>query len=160
MVMNTVRSVNCFGDAELLLVRKLARFGLGFAMALVFSGTALAQYGGGNMGGGGMGSGSPSTYGSGNGKAIGIGIGAAAAGASAVYLARHHLNSINGCVSQAANDRLSLLDNRSGKTYSLLGGADVKPGEQVKLSGKKTTDPEGNSAFEVKKVEKDLGACR
>jgi hypothetical protein len=95
------------------------------------------------------------------GKAIGIGIGAAVAGASALYLVEHHRGSVSGCVRQAANDRLSLVDSKSGESYLLvLASGDVKPGDQVKLSGKKTKDAEGNSSFEVRKVEKDFGACR
>jgi len=114
------------------------------------------------MGSPGMGGGSATPgYGSGAGKAVGIGIGAAAAGAGVLYLVQHHRGSVDGCVRRGANDQLSLLDSKTGKTYSLvLASADVKPGEEVRLSGKKTKDAEGNSTFEVSRVEKDLGACR
>jgi hypothetical protein len=160
--MNSSRFLNRIFPAESRLAPKLGKLGLGLATTLLLAGTAFGQYGGGTMGGTGGGSGSSApNYGSGNGKAIGIGIGAAVAGAGALYVAMHHRGSINGCVRQAADDRLSLLDSKSGQAYSLvLGSADVKPGEEVKLSGKKTKDAQGNTAFEVKKVEKDLGACR
>ena len=135
---------------------------VGMAMILLLSSATSAQYGGGTMGGTGMGAPSSTpSYGSGSGKAIGIGIGAAVAGAGVLYLVEHHRGSINGCVRQAANDRLSLVDSKNGEAYSLvLGSADVKAGDQVKLSGKKAKDAEGNSTFEVRKVEKDFGACR
>jgi len=149
--MNVMRFVN----------RITGGFVLGIVI-LLLSSTASAQYGGGTMGGTGMGTASSTpSYGGGSGKAIGIGIGAAVAGASALYLAAHHGASVNGCVRQAANDRLSLVDTKSGEAYSLvLDSTDVKPGDQVKLSGKKTKAAEGNSTFEVRKVEKDFGACR
>ncbi len=101
------------------------------------------------------------SYGGGGGKAIGIGIGAAVAGASALYLIEHQRGSVSGCVRQAANDRLTLVDSKSGESYLLvLASVDVTPGDQVRLSGKKTKDANGNSSFEVRKVEKDFGACR
>jgi hypothetical protein len=136
--------------------------GLAIAITLLLSGTASAQYGGGPMGSPGMGGGSTTpSYGSGGGKAIGIGIGAAAAGAGVLYLVQHHRGSVDGCVRQGSNDQLNLIDSKTGKTYSLvLGSADVKPGEEVRLDGKKTKDAAGNSTFEVSRIEKDLGACR
>ena len=121
-------------------------------MILLLSGTAFAQYGGG-MGGGSTG---PSY---GHGKAIGIGIGAAAGGAGLLYLVLHHRDSVDGCISQA-NDRLSLSDRKTGETYTLLSSnADVKPGQRVEATGKRSKDAEGSPTFEVKKV-RDLGACR
>jgi hypothetical protein len=160
--MTTARFVTSMTRTGSPLLRNLGKLGLGMAVTLFFSGTAFAQYGGGTMGGTGMGSGSPtSNYNYGNGKAIGIGIGAAVAGAAALYVAMHHRGSVNGCVSRANNDRLTLLDSKTGENYSLvLSSVDVKPGEQVKLSGKRTKDAEGNNTFEVRKVEKDLGACQ
>jgi len=160
--MNIMRFVNRITHTETQVVHKLTGLGLGIAAALLLSGTASAQYGGGTMGGTAMGGASSTpSYGSGSGRAIGIGIGAAVAGASALYLAEHHRGSVSGCVRQAANDRFSLVDSKSGESYLLvLASADVTPGDQVKLSGKKTKDAEGNPSFEVRKVEKDFGACR
>jgi len=104
-----------------------------------------------------MGTGSPSY---GNGKAIGIGVGAAAGGAALLYVAMHHHASVDGCVSRV-NDGFSLTDDKSGQTYSLLADtSDVKSGERLRLSGKKSKDAEGMPAFEVKKVVKDFGGCQ
>jgi len=160
--MNIMRFTNRITHTQIQVVCKLTGLGLGVALTLFLSGTASAQYGGGTMGGTGMGGASSTpSYGSGSGKAIGIGIGAAVAGASALYLVEHHRGSVSGCVHQAANDRLSLVDSKSGESYLLvLASVDVTPGDQVKLSGKKTKDAEGNSSFEVRKVEKNFGACR
>lgn len=120
-----------------------------FALFFIARGAA-AQYTPGTME-------SPS-YGS-SGKAIGIGVGAAAGGAGLLYLVMRHHGSLEGCVSQSAGN-FSLTDAK-GKTYSLLAeSSDVKPGERLQLSGKKSTTTDGASAFEVKKVLKDKGACQ
>lgn len=141
-----------------------SRLAVGLSAVLLSCGVASAQYGGGTMGTATT-PGSP-TYANGtpgygsNGKAIGIGVGAAAGGAALLYVALHHRGSVGGCVSQA-NDRLSLTDDKTGKTYSLLSASDdVKPGDRVQLSGKMSKDTEGAPTFEIKKVVKDLGSCR
>lgn len=131
---------------------------LAFVVCLLCPKPASAQYTGTGAGTGTMGSGSPS-YGS-NGKAIGIGVGAAAGGAALLYVAMHHHGSVDGCVARV-NDGFTLTDDKSGQTYSLLADtADVKSGERLRLSGKKSKDAEGMPAFEVKKVVKDLGGCQ
>jgi len=160
--MNVTRIMSPIAHMQTRVVCKLGALGLGVAMTLLFSNGASAQYGGGTMGGTGMGGASSvPSYGSGGGKTIGVGIGAAVAGASVLYLVAHHRSSINGCVRESGSDRLSLVDSKSGEAYSLvLGSADVKPGDQVKLSGKRAKDAEGNPIFEVGKVEKDFGTCR
>ena len=135
----------------------LVRLGLAVSAILLLAGTASAQYGG-SMGGSGGTTGAPS-YGS-SGKAIGIGVGAAAGGAGLLYLGLRHRGSLDGCVSQA-NDRLSFTDEKTGTRYSLLSAADdVKAGERFQLSGKKSIDAQGSATLEVKKVVKDLGACK
>ena len=126
---------------------------LTFCGVLLLAGTASAQYSGGTMG-----TGTPS-YGS-SGKAIGIGVGAAAGGAALLYVAMHHHGSVGGCVTESG-DRLRLTDDKTGKTYALLANSvDVKAGDRVQLSGKKSSDTEGAPTFEVKKVLKDQGACQ
>src|ERR1700737_2916889 len=123
------------------------RLGLGICLGLFLSSSAFAQYpSGGGMGGGGT-PGTPGYVppkgGYGSGRAVGIGVGAAAAGAGVLYLALHHRGSVNGCV-KAINDRLSLFDEKTGQTYSLLpGSTDVKSGERVELSGRRSKDAEG-----------------
>lgn len=135
----------------------LVRLGMAVSAILFLAGTASAQYGG-TMGGTGGPSGAPS-YGS-SGKAIGIGVGAAAGGAGLLYLGLRHHGSLDGCVSEA-NDRLSFTDEKTGTRYSLVSAADdVKAGERFQLSGKKSTDAQGTATFEVRKVVKDLGACK
>ena len=136
------------------------RLALAISTTFLLSGAASAQYGGtgGATGTSGATGGMPS-YGS-SGKAVGIGIGAAAGGAAVLYLALHHHGSVGGCVTEAS-DRLSFTEEKTGKTYALLSNsAEVKAGERVELSGKKSTSTEGTPTFEVKKVVKDLGSCR
>jgi hypothetical protein len=131
---------------------RAAAFLLALSIYLLCSGSASAQYTGT------MGTGSPS-YGS-SGKAIGIGVGAAAGGAALLYVAMHHHGSVSGCVSESG-DAFRLTEDKTGKTYSLLAnGADLKAGESVQLSGKKSGEPEGTQTFEVKKVLKDRGTCQ
>ena len=131
--------------------RKAIRYAVGISLALFISGPAFAQYPG-----TGTGTGTPS-YGSG--KAIGIGVGAAAGGAVVLYLVLHHAGSVTGCV-QSGEDGMRLADEKNKKTYSLLpGGADVKPGEQVELTGKKSKVAGGGETFQAKKLVKNLGTC-
>jgi hypothetical protein len=157
--MNPIQDVSCMPrENKTVLIRRFTRMAVGIPLALLLSGSAFAQYGGGSMGGGRMGGGS-ATPSYGGGKAVGIGVGTAAAGAGVLYLALHHRSSVNGCV-RAINDRLSLFDEKTGQTYSLLSGStDVKSGERVELSGKRSKDAEGTQTFQVKRVVKNLGAC-
>ena len=110
-----------------------------------------------------MGTGSAPSYGTsgyGNGKAIGIGLGAAAAAVGAVYLIRHHRGPVNGCVTTTSDDRLTILDEKTGETYTLRASdVGVRGGERVELKGKRFRDEKGVESFEVRKA-KDLGACR
>lgn len=143
-------NAKCSGNTQ---GNTLVRLGLAVSAIFLLAGTACAQYGG-TMGGT---TGTPS-YGS-SGKAIGIGAGAAA-GAGLLYLGLRHRGALGGCVLQA-NDKLSFIDDKTGTRYSLLSaGDDVKAGERFQLSGKKSTDAQGSATFEVKKVVKDLGACK
>jgi hypothetical protein len=126
------------------------RLAIAFAAIVFLPYGAKAQYAPGTVGSPGYGS---------SGKAIGIGVGAAAGGAGLLYLALHHHGSVEGCVSQSAG-KFSLTDSK-GKSYSLLADpADVKSGERLQLSGKKSSAPDGASTFEVKKVLKDKGSCQ
>ena len=110
-----------------------------------------------------MGTGSAPSYGTpgyGNGKAIGIGIGAAAAAVGAVYLIRHHRGPVNGCVTTTSDDRLTILDEKTGETYALRASdVDIRAGERVELKGKRFRDETGVESFEVRKA-RDLGACQ
>jgi hypothetical protein len=141
---------------------KAPHFLAAIALAMLLSTPAVAQYGGGGMGTGTTGTpGSPgyTSPGYGSGKAIGIGVGAAAAGGIALYVALHHHSSVTGCV-ESADDGLRLADEKNKKTFSLVaGGIDLKPGERVELSGKKSRVADGGQAFQAKKLVKTLGSC-
>jgi hypothetical protein len=52
------------------------------------------------------------------------------------------------------------MDNKNNLTYTLVTNAEIKPGEQVKLSGKKKKDKDGHLSFRVKKVKQDYGPCQ
>jgi hypothetical protein len=120
----------------------------GFLFALFLTGPVFAQYSGG--------SGTP-TYGAG--KTVAVGAVAAGAGAGILYLTLRHRGYLTGCV-EGGDSALRLVDDKKHQSFSLLpGSADLKPGEQVELRGKKTKDEEGIPAFQVSRVVKNLGAC-
>jgi hypothetical protein len=136
------------------------RLALGICLGLFLSTQTFAQYGGGSMGTGTPGTPGyiPPKGGYGSGAAIGAGVGAAA-GLGILYLALHNHGAVTGCV-RRTDDGLSLVDEKNNKTYSL--GSDsigLKPGEQVRLKGKKSSGANGAASFQATKVVKDLGAC-
>ena len=141
---------------------RLTRQVIRFAVILLLSATAYAQYGG---GGGTVGTpGAPGTAGTsstpsyGHGKAIGIGVGAAAAGVVTIYLLTHRAK-VTGCV-ERADDGLHLTDDKTKKTLALVPGpADIKSGERVELKGKIRKNAAGDQSFLVKTVGKDFGEC-
>jgi hypothetical protein len=134
-------------------VQSFLKWGSKFAVILVLSIPAYAQYGGTT---GTSGSGTPSY---GNGKAIGIGVGAAAGGAIALYVVMHRASTISGCV-ERGDDGLRLTDTKRRQTLSLVSGsADIKSGERVELKGKIFKDKNGSQSFRTTKVVKDLGTC-
>lgn len=136
------------------------RIALGLSVALVATGRASAQYGGGTGSTGGTGGGTYTAPGGGygsSGKAIGIGVGAAA-GAGLLFLALHH-SSVTGCV-QPAEDGLRFVDEKRNTSYSLTaGGVSLKAGQRVQLQGKKSKSTSGGQTFVAKKLVKDLGSC-
>ena len=132
------------------------------ALLAVGSGTALAQYGGGSMGGS---TGSTGIYTApkggygGSGAAIGIGLGAAAAGGGFAYWKLHNRPTVIGCIRHSDRGN-TLFNEKDGKLYNLLPESEVtfKPGERVALKGKKIEDS-GKYSFEARKLIKDYGAC-
>ena len=86
--------------------------------------------------------------------AVGVGIGIG------VYFAVNHGHSIAGCA-HSGQDGLQLTTESDKQTYTLTGDvAAVKPGNRVRLSGKKKTDKTtGIHQFQVEKVSKDFGSC-
>lgn len=163
--MNSTHNGSEVGETKAkLFVTKVVRYGLGMALTLLLTSPAFAQYGGGGTGTGTAGMpGTPgyTSPGYGSGKAIGIGVGAAVAGAVVLYVALHHRHqtSLTGCV-QSSDEGLRLANEKSNRSISLLpAGADVKPGELVELTGKKSKGAGGADTFQATKLVKNLGAC-
>jgi hypothetical protein len=91
-------------------------------------------------------------------QVAGAAIGLAAVTALVLYVTLHK-PSITGCV-QSANGTTSLTDKKNNLSYTLVNtNAEIKPGEQVKLLGKKKKDKDGHLTFRVKKVKQDYGPC-
>ena len=79
-----------------------------------------------------------------------------------VVAVNHAHHTVKGCVSTGPNGLQ--LESSDKKTYSLVGKtADVKPGDLVKMHGKKEKKHKGNTGnqdFLVEKVTKDYGPCK
>ena len=138
-----------FGNAQRIVV---------LALVTLIPVTAIAQYGGGGMGG-------PTTYPTGThpsygskGAVIGGVVGGAAAGAGLLYWKLHNRAKLQGCVAGSGD---KLVNEKDNQTYSLTNKQNetLKPGERVELLGKKTKDDSGEPTFEVHKMSKDLGQC-
>ena len=134
------------------------------ATALIFgvSTLAVAQYGGGGMGGGNM-PGSPNynpnrSYSSKGAIIGGVAAGGAAAIGGLLYWKHHNHTKLQGCLSGNGDKLVSDKDNQ---TYSLADRQQetLKPGERVELLGKKAKADSGEPTFEVRKMSKDLGTC-
>lgn len=98
------------------------------------------------------------------GQAIGIlvlivGVGAAI-GVGTYYLVRKP-PSITGCVASTA-DGPQMQNEKDQQTYMLVGDvADVKPGDRVRVKGKKKKPTGGKGRmFLVEKLSKDFGTCQ
>ncbi len=96
--------------------------------------------------------------------AVWIGVAVAAIGAGigiGVYYAFHHGHSLNGCA-VSGPDGLQLQNRGDGQTYALSGEvAAIKPGEHVRVSGKKAKKSSGvTQQFVVEGLSKDYGACK
>ena len=92
-----------------------------------------------------------------------IGVAVAAIGAGigiGFYAAVHHGHNLNGCTVSSANG-LQLQNHGDGQTYSLSGDiAAIKPGEHIRVSGKKAKTSTGSARqFVVESLSKDYGAC-
>ena len=96
------------------------------------------------------------------GEVIGIIAGAAAAigvGGYLIYRASHKYALIQGCVTSGQNG-LSLQNEKDKKTYALSGDSSaLRAGQRLVVRGKKQKDSSGKVAFQVQKVQKDLGEC-
>ncbi len=129
-------------------------------VALVMSGCAWAQYGGGGSGGSGGGTGggtyTPGSRSYGNGAKIGAAVGGAAGAGLLVYMLHRRHAQVVGCVS---NDGKSLTADKGKKTYQLT-GEPVTAGERLSLVGKKTKGDSGIDELQVVSVKKNLGQCQ
>jgi hypothetical protein len=91
-------------------------------------------------------------------QVAGAAVGVAAVTILVLYVTLHK-PSITGCV-QSANGTTTLTDKKNNLSYTLVDtNAEIKPGAQVKLLGKKKKDKEGHLTFRVKKVKQDYGPC-
>jgi hypothetical protein len=97
------------------------------------------------------------------GQMTAIGIGVAGSGARpgiAICFAVRPSHSLTGCVSSGPNG-LQLQRYGDQRTYALIGVVSaLKPGDRVRLSGKKKMAAVGSQPFFVEKWSKDFGACR
>jgi hypothetical protein len=97
------------------------------------------------------------------GEVVGILVGIAGGGAAlgvGVYYAVHHGRSLNGCtLSGPSGIELQIRGDR--QTYALVGEVStIKPGEQIRVSGKKEKKKSGApQEFLVEKLKKDYGSC-
>ncbi len=137
----------------------LTRLALTIACCLFLAIPAMAQYGG----GGSMGSSSGTYtapkggYSSGTGIAIGAG---AAAGVAVAYLALRNRNQVTGCVNESEG-KTELLPDGGGKAFQLSASSlDLKPGERVRLRGKKSKTSSGARSFQAQKLVKNYGSCK
>jgi hypothetical protein len=92
---------------------------------------------------------------------IGVAVGVIGAGIGiGVYYAVHHGHSLNGCAVSGASG-LELQSQGDQHTYALVGEvAGIKPGERVRVSGKKQKKSAGApQQFVVEKLAKDYGSC-
>jgi hypothetical protein len=93
---------------------------------------------------------------------IGIAIGAIGAGIGiGIYYAVHHGHSLKGCAVSGPGG-LQLQSQGDQQAYALVGEvAAIKPGERVRVSGKKAKATTGaGPQFIVEKIDKDYGACK
>jgi hypothetical protein len=143
-----------------MLKTRLQRFMGVLMVALMVSGCALAQYGGGGgtMGGGTAGTGTytPGSRSYGNGAVIGGAVAGGAGAAALLYYTLHHRRAVVGCV---APDGKSLTTD-DGKHAYQLAGMQVTGGNRVSVVGKKGKSDLGADQLEVKTVKKDFGQCQ
>ncbi len=75
----------------------------------------------------------------------------------------HNMEFVKGCAASGP-DGLVLQNEGDQKTFQLLGKtADVKPGDRVRLKGKRIKSTKGNHSnptFQVDKLANDYGVCK
>ena|ERR1035437_896802 len=76
-----------------------------------------------------------------------------------VYVVRHD-PSITGCATSGPNG-FTVTDEGGQETFMLIGDiAAIKPGDRIKVTGKKKKDGGATRNFVVTKFNKDYGACK
>jgi hypothetical protein len=67
---------------------------------------------------------------------------------------------ITGCV-LSTDASMTFVDEKDHHTYALAGDhLNLKPGERLKLKGKKSKDKDGKPTLRVKNVDHDYGTCK
>jgi hypothetical protein len=152
--MNSIQNMSCDRHRGWNLpLREITQLAFGIGLALFLFGPAFAQHTGGNAG-----TGSTGGYGT-PAKIIGIGAGSAA-GVGVLYWTRHGRASVTGCV-ESYSIGLTLIDEKKKQAYFLLPGQiRVKPGERIRVLGRKLNYGEGAQFFQARKLVKELGSCR
>jgi hypothetical protein len=91
-------------------------------------------------------------------EAVGVVVGVGAAIGVGIYFAVHANHSITGCTVAAAG---GIQLQQDQQTWSLMGSiADIKPGERVRVSGKKQKKvAAAPRSFLVENLAKDYGPC-
>ena len=90
---------------------------------------------------------------------IGIVVGAVAVGGLVVYLVIPKQKTIEGCV-ESASGMTVLTNEKDHRPYELISDVVViRPGQRLKLKGKKRKDKSGAWQLRVKKFVRDDGAC-
>jgi hypothetical protein len=87
-------------------------------------------------------------------------VGAAIVVVAIVLVVHYKPATVKGCVATGPNG-LELMNSSDNRTYDLAGvTSDIKPGEMVKVKGKKKSGKGGApSTFTVKELGQDYGAC-
>lgn len=93
------------------------------------------------------------------GEAVAILVGAGAAIGIVVYLVIPKQKTIAGCV-ETADNGLRMTDVKDRKVYRLESETStIKPGQQLKVKGKKRKDKSGIPRLRVRKIVSDFGPC-
>lgn len=77
-----------------------------------------------------------------------------------IYHFSHRGHSLRGCVASSPGG-LQLINEGDQQPYDLTGAtATIKPGDRVRVKGKKIKSDPNHRQFVVEKLSKDYGACR
>lgn len=97
-----------------------------------------------------------------NGTIIGVVVGVVAGVAVLAIVAIHYSKkrTITGCVASGSSG-MTLTDEKDKQIYALSGDTtNIKPGNRVRLQGKKAKSNNKTLVWEAKEVTKDFGVCQ